>query len=64
MRQQTNAAVTAVAGMGGVGKTTLAAEYCRHFGGQYSGVCWIRAEQESVLLSDLKNLGQQLGLEE
>jgi TIR domain/NB-ARC domain len=64
LRQQTNAAVTAVAGMGGVGKTTLAAEYCHHFGGQYSGVWWIRAEQESVLLSDLKNLGQQLGLEE
>lgn len=64
LRQQTNAAVTAVAGMGGVGKTTLAAEYCHRFGGQYSGVWWIRAEQESVVLSDLKDLGRKLGLPE
>jgi hypothetical protein len=64
LRQQTNAAVTAVAGMGGVGKTTLAAEYCHRFGSHYSGVWWIRAEQDSVLLSDLKDLGQKLDLEE
>jgi tetratricopeptide (TPR) repeat protein len=64
MRQRTNAAVTAVAGMGGVGKTTLAAEYCHRFGGQYSGVWWIRAEQDSVLLSDLKDLGRKLGLKD
>ena len=55
-----NAAITAVAGMGGVGKTTLAAEYCHRFGGRYAGVWWIRAEQESVMLADLQALGQRL----
>lgn len=57
-----NAAVTALAGMGGIGKTTLAAEYCHHFGGRYGGVWWIRAEQETSLLSDLVELGGRLGL--
>lgn len=55
-----NAAITAVAGMGGVGKTTLAAEYCHRFGVRYGGVWWIRAEQEPVMLADLQALGQRL----
>lgn len=57
-----NAAITAVAGMGGVGKTTLAAEYCHRFGGRYGGVWWVRAEQESVMLADLVALGHRLSL--
>jgi hypothetical protein len=63
LREGSNVAITAVAGMGGVGKTTLAAEYCHRFGGQYGGVWWIRAEQESMILSDLMDLGQKLGLD-
>ncbi|HEY2068524.1 MAG TPA: tetratricopeptide repeat protein [Rhizomicrobium sp.] len=59
-----NAAITAVAGIGGVGKTTLAAEYCHRFGGHYAGVWWIRAEQESVMLSDIVELGAYLKLEQ
>ncbi len=59
-----NAAITAVAGMGGVGKTTIAAEYCHRFGSRYGGVWWIRAEQESVMLGDLVALGERLGLEQ
>jgi hypothetical protein len=51
-----NAAIIAVAGLGGLGKTTLAAEYCHRFGGRYGGVWWVRAEQESVILADLAAL--------
>lgn len=62
LRAGSNAAITAVAGMGGIGKTTLAAEYCHRFGGRYAGVWWVRAEQEMTMLADLAALGQRLGL--
>jgi hypothetical protein len=62
LRVGTNAAITAVAGIGGIGKTTLAAEYCHRFGGRYGGVWWVRAEDESVMLADLQSLGQRLGV--
>jgi tetratricopeptide (TPR) repeat protein len=62
LRQGTNAAVTAVAGMGGIGKTTLAAEYCHRFRWRYAGVWWIRAEQQSIMLADLQTLGQKVGV--
>ena len=55
-RARTHAAITAFAGTGGIGKTTLAAEYCHRFGGLYGGVLWIRAEQEPVMLADLQSL--------
>jgi hypothetical protein len=62
LRSGTNAAITAVAGMGGIGKTTLAAEYCHRFRWRYAGVWWIKAEQEPVMLADLQALGQKLGV--
>ncbi|SRR6266851_4630500 len=38
LRTGTNAAITAI---GGMGKTTLAAEYCHRFGGRYGGIWWV-----------------------
>ena len=64
LRAGTNAAITAVAGLGGIGKTTLAAEYCHRFGGLYAGVWWIRAEQELVMLQDIATLGSHLSLQQ
>jgi tetratricopeptide (TPR) repeat protein len=57
LRAGSNAAITAVAGLGGIGKTTLAAEFCHRFGGRFGGVWWIRAGQEPVMLADLQALG-------
>jgi tetratricopeptide (TPR) repeat protein len=55
-------AVTAIAGTGGIGKTTLAAEYCHRFGGQYGGVWTIRAEESAVMLADLQELAKTAGV--
>ncbi|MEM7428705.1 MAG: TIR domain-containing protein [Pseudomonadota bacterium] len=61
----TSTAITAaLAGLAGIGKTTLAAEYCYRFGGEYEGVWTIRAEQRQTLLEDLSTLGARLGLEQ
>lgn len=51
-------------GMGGVGKTEIAAEYCHRYAKEYSLVWWIRAEQEDTLKSSLIALGHRMGLPE
>ncbi|MEM9431568.1 MAG: TIR domain-containing protein [Pseudomonadota bacterium] len=59
-----NAAVTqAIAGTGGIGKTTLAVEYAHRFGtrGRYAGVWWIPAESESGIVQSLGDLALRLG---
>lgn len=59
-----NAAVTqTIAGLGGVGKTTLASEYVHRFGtaGRYGGVWWVPAETESGLVASLGDLAKALG---
>jgi tetratricopeptide (TPR) repeat protein/transcriptional regulator with XRE-family HTH domain len=54
-------AVTALHGMHGVGKTTLAAAYAERARDKYQATWWIRAHSESTIRSDLVALGMRLG---
>lgn len=61
MKGEKGAAITAVDGMGGVGKTTLAREYALRYGkrGRFAGVWWLEAEEESSLLDGLERLARR-----
>jgi NB-ARC domain len=52
----------AVQGLGGVGKTSLAAEYAHRYRQLYAGVRWCPAETRTGLLSSLANLAVTLGV--
>jgi tetratricopeptide (TPR) repeat protein len=54
-------AITALHGLRGVGKTTLAAAYAERNRGDYRATWWIRAQGESTLRADLVALGIRLG---
>jgi tetratricopeptide (TPR) repeat protein len=53
--------ITALHGLRGVGKTTLAAVYAERHSSNYRATWWIRAETESTMRADLVGLGAQLG---
>jgi Tfp pilus assembly protein PilF len=55
------AAITALHGLRGVGKTALAAAYAYRHRGEYRATWWIRAETESTMRADLVGLGVRLG---
>lgn len=52
----------AVTGLGGVGKTRVAAEYARRFGARYDVIWWVRAEAGATRVRDLADLGRALEL--
>ncbi|HEX6524636.1 MAG TPA: FxSxx-COOH system tetratricopeptide repeat protein [Streptosporangiaceae bacterium] len=54
----------ALYGLGGVGKTEIAAEYAHRFSGDYEVVWWIRADQEDSIRAALVGLGRLLGLQD
>jgi transcriptional regulator with XRE-family HTH domain len=55
------AVVQALYGMGGVGKTQLAAEYAHRFAGSYDLAWWINAEQSRLIGDQVASLGRELG---
>ena len=55
------AVVQALAGMGGVGKTQLAAEYAHRFASAYDVVWWIAAEQTALIGEQVAALAAGLG---
>jgi tetratricopeptide (TPR) repeat protein len=54
--------VHAIHGMGGVGKTQLAARYARTHRDAYDVIWWLRAEQPAALRADFARLAVALGL--
>ena len=56
--------VHAIHGLGGVGKTQLAARYARTHRDDYDVIWWLRAEQTATLRADLAALAAALGLVE
>ena len=56
--------VQVIVGMGGIGKTELAAEYIHHNRDKYEIIWWIRAEHHDRVRDALVKLAQRLGLRE
>ena len=56
-----NAVVQALHGMGGVGKTQLAAEYAHRFAGCYDLAWWVNSEQGALIANEIAALGVALG---
>jgi hypothetical protein len=60
-RYEGRVAITALHGLRGVGKTTLAAAHAERHRGDYRATWWIRAQAETTLRADLVGLGIRLG---
>ena len=54
-------AITALHGLRGIGKTTLAATFAERHHGDYRATWWIRAQAEPSMRADLTALGVRLG---
>jgi tetratricopeptide (TPR) repeat protein len=59
-RYEGRVAITALHGLRGVGKTTLAAAYAERYRGDYRATWWIRAQSEPTMRGDLVALGVRL----
>jgi tetratricopeptide (TPR) repeat protein len=59
-RHEGRVAITALHGLRGVGKTTLAAAYAERHSDRYRATWWIRAQTEITMRADLVSLGIRL----
>ncbi len=60
-RDEGRVAITALHGLSGVGKTTLAAAYAERHRSDYRATWWIRAQTTDTMRADLVSLGVSLG---
>jgi tetratricopeptide (TPR) repeat protein len=60
----THTVTQAVSGLGGIGKTSLAAEYAYRFAAEYDVIWWVRSEDPTTLASDYVALHRVLTGEE
>jgi hypothetical protein len=60
-RYEGRAAITALHGLRGVRKTTLAAAHAERHGSDYRATWWIRAQTDATIRADLVALGVRLG---
>ena len=59
---ETAALTQAMSGLGGVGKTQIAVEYCYRYRGDYRAVLWATADSREALLADLIGIAKLLDL--
>lgn len=60
--QRTTPSLTALCGMGGVGKTQVVLEYVRRYAPLYKMILWFNASSRDVLRAEVSTLAEKLAL--